>query len=773
MKKITTLLFTLLIAVIGLSQNTGTVKHFLTVQVSPGSSQLMVLDSVVMPEGSEYTFSLNANLVPVEFSKNIKLKKIESDVNAGDIGMDRDDAGSDDAGLKINKWKVSFKDETNSFTISYSGEIASAIKQSEENYQRGFSESPGIISNLGVYLAGSTFWVPTFENNLMTFDMTAVFPDGWKTVSQGERVKEFIDSGKHIDEWLCDKPQEEVFLIAAQFNEYSYRMNNGVMAMAFLRTPDEGLSSKYLEVTEQYMNMYEELIGKYPYSKFALVENFWETGYGMPSFTLLGEKIIRFPFILHSSYPHELLHNWWGNSVYVDFSKGNWCEGITAYEADHLIKEQRGRGEDYRRSTLKKFTDFVNPGNDFPIRRFASRYDGPSEAIGYGKALMMWHMVRRKLGDENFKKGMSLFNENFKYKFASFGDICSSLEEVSGTDLKPFFHQWIDRTGAPALSIKEIKTDTYNDKFRVFLTLEQIQDSAAFDIDIPVAIATQKGVEHFTINMYKKEQDFQFTLNSKPGKLVVDPQFDVFRTLAPSEVPPALSKIWASEQNIFILPHNADANNSKMYNELADKWKAADNDSFEIVYDDEIEKLAKEYGNKETAEELVEEDHSLVWFYIPKNARWSEIFKQSTKQGEFLTDAVRAITRENPKLQGVIDIKDFNETASGQRVVSDDKLKALIDVLNKHRLGLKDVEPDILGRAYEYLLRKFAEGSGQSAGEFYTPREVAVLMANIVNPKEGEEIYDPCLGSGGLLIKSYLRFKGKSWNFKSFLCSSS
>jgi len=179
------------------------------------------------------------------------------------------------------------------------------------------------------------------------------------------------------------------------------------------------------------------------------------------------------------------------------------------------------------------------------------------------------------------------------------------------------------------------------------------------------------------------------------------------------------------------------------------------------VYDDEIEKLAKEYGNKETAEELVEEDHSLVWFYIPKNARWSEIFKQSTKQGEFLTDAVRAITRENPKLQGVIDIKDFNETASGQRVVSDDKLKALIDVLNKHRLGLKDVEPDILGRAYEYLLRKFAEGSGQSAGEFYTPREVAVLMANIVNPKEGEEIYDPCLGSGGLLIKSYLRFKGK------------
>jgi len=156
---------------------------------------------------------------------------------------------------------------------------------------------------------------------------------------------------------------------------------------------------------------------------------------------------------------------------------------------------------------------------------------------------------------------------------------------------------------------------------------------------------------------------------------------------------------------------------------------------------------------------LVEEDHSLVWFYLPKESRWSNIIKQTTKLGEILTDAVRSVAKTNPKLQGVIDFVDFNATASGQRIVGDDKLKLLIDILNKHRLGLRDVEPDILGRAYEYLLRKFAEGSGQSAGEFYTPREVAVLMAMVVEPKEGEEVYDPCLGSGGLLIKCHLRFK--------------
>jgi len=179
------------------------------------------------------------------------------------------------------------------------------------------------------------------------------------------------------------------------------------------------------------------------------------------------------------------------------------------------------------------------------------------------------------------------------------------------------------------------------------------------------------------------------------------------------------------------------------------------------VFDDELTKLSEDYLNKNMAESLLEQDHSLIRFYMPRTARWDNIAKQTTGVGEVLTDAVRSIARENPRLQGVIDIVDFNATTAGQRVISDDKLRILVDVLGRHRLGLLNVEPDILGRAYEYLLRKFAEGSGQSAGEFYTPREVAVLMANILNPEPGMEVYDPCCGSGGLLIKCYLRFMEK------------
>ncbi|RMF33560.1 MAG: SAM-dependent DNA methyltransferase, partial [Chloroflexi bacterium] len=179
------------------------------------------------------------------------------------------------------------------------------------------------------------------------------------------------------------------------------------------------------------------------------------------------------------------------------------------------------------------------------------------------------------------------------------------------------------------------------------------------------------------------------------------------------------------------------------------------------VYEDEIRRLSQELGSEELARQLARADRDLTRFYIPEGCTWPEVRTSPANLGERLTDAMREIARENARLQGVIDIVDFNATAAGQRILDDDTLSRLMEILNQHRLGLEDVEPDILGRAYEYLLRKFAEGSGQSAGEFYTPMEVGALMAHILDPEEGETVYDPACGSGGLLIKAQLRLREK------------
>jgi type I restriction enzyme M protein len=181
--------------------------------------------------------------------------------------------------------------------------------------------------------------------------------------------------------------------------------------------------------------------------------------------------------------------------------------------------------------------------------------------------------------------------------------------------------------------------------------------------------------------------------------------------------------------------------------------------------------LAEEFDDEQTARTVLEADPSLVRFYIPPEASWPVVSgrekfdwpeeRKPKTLGEQLTTTIRAIARANPSLQGVIDIVDYNETRNGEREISDDALAKLIETLSdpRYRLGLNDVEPDFLGRAYEYLLRKFAEGQGQSAGEFFTPKEVGWLIAYLVQPRQGEEVYDPCCGSGGLLVKCQLALK--------------
>jgi type I restriction enzyme M protein len=191
------------------------------------------------------------------------------------------------------------------------------------------------------------------------------------------------------------------------------------------------------------------------------------------------------------------------------------------------------------------------------------------------------------------------------------------------------------------------------------------------------------------------------------------------------------------------------------------------------VFDDEIERLAEEYGDRATALEIAESDHSLLRFYLPPEARWAVLSGRESFDwplddrgrptaprdiGEHLTKAVRAVVKQNPTLSGVIDVVDFAAERNGERDINPAKLRGVVETFSdpRYRLGLADVQPDFLGRAYEYLLRKFAEGSGQSAGEFFTPTEVGFLMAHILRPKPGETCHDYACGSAGLLIKLQL-----------------
>jgi type I restriction enzyme M protein len=191
------------------------------------------------------------------------------------------------------------------------------------------------------------------------------------------------------------------------------------------------------------------------------------------------------------------------------------------------------------------------------------------------------------------------------------------------------------------------------------------------------------------------------------------------------------------------------------------------------VFDDEITRLAEDYGDRATALEIAESDHGLLRFYLPIEARWAVLSGREPHDwplddkgrntaprdiGEHLTRAVRAVVKHNPDLSGVLDVVDFAAERNGERDINPAKLRGVVETFSdpRYRLGLADVQPDFLGRAYEYLLRKFAEGSGQSAGEFFTPTEVGFLMAHLLRPRPGETCHDYACGSAGLLIKLQL-----------------
>jgi len=498
--------------------------------------------------------------------------------------------------VPVDVYSVEITGELKQFTLGYSRIINHAIESGGKEYERSISNSSGLITEQGVFIAKESFWFPVFGNQLLTFNLSVRSPLNWKSVSQGDRIYAEDNDVSHMDTWRESQAQDDIYIVAAKFTEYA-QSAGAVKAMAFLRTKDDALAQKYLDTTAQYLEMYRNLVGPYPYSKFALVENFWETGFGMPSFTLLGPKIIRFPFILHSSYPHELLHNWWGNSVYVDYEKGNWAEGLTSYLADHLIKEQRGKGQDYRRAALQKYTNFANSENDFALEKFVSRYDAVTEAVGYGKTLMLFHMLRRKLGDELFTSGLQSLYRKYHHKMASFNDIEEIFSDVSEMDLKLFFSQWVENTGSPNFSLNNVTREkSSSGKYRISAQIEQTQQGKAYQLDLPVLVTLENetSAKSVMLSIINKTEIFDMEFDSKPLRLDIDPEFDVFRRLDINETPPAISLVFGAKKSLIVLPANAAPDKLNAYEGLAKNWQSTQQGEISIEFDKNLESLPKD-----------------------------------------------------------------------------------------------------------------------------------------------------------------------------------
>jgi aminopeptidase N len=555
--------------------------HAMTVTLDPATSGLKVTTQITLPDsakaGQEIQFLLH---------KDLQVQSAQQNLREQPVILPALKKMLDTAAVPMKEYRVTLPAGAKTLTLSYHGKISHALDENDGG-------TPGLIASDGVFLAHSTAWYPLFnDDELVTFDVQIRLPKDWGAVSQGELRKDEVTDQQRVMQWVELHPQDDIYIVASRYHEYQQEID-GIKAMVFLRARDEALADRYIKATGQYIALYNELIGPYPYKKFALVENFWETGYGMPSFTLLGSRVIRFPFIIYTSYPHEILHNYWGNGVFVDYESGNWSEGLTAYLADHLFKEQRGEGAEYRRSVLQKYTDFVNESRDFPLTEFRSRHSSATEAVGYGKTLMLFHMLRLQLGDEKFKTALQAFYQQFQFRFAAFADVAKVFSGAADRTLTAFFQQWVNQAGAPSLSVSEAIVKHNDNRYQLGFKLTQSQPEAAYQLNVPVVIYFQDQLEphQTTLQLNSKQQKYSLEFNRKPVIIDIDPAFDIFRRLDSREIPAAISQGFGDDKPLLILPGKANPQQLTAYRALAEQWQKQQMQSLEIKTDAELTEL--------------------------------------------------------------------------------------------------------------------------------------------------------------------------------------
>ena len=507
------------------------VWHGLELRLDPAAGTLEVSDHLRVPvelrPRGELRFVLRAGWTP----------RVD--------GHPAEPVGSAERG--VQEWRYTWPQGREGVTIGY----------------RGAFEAPE--GQVGWFSAGDA-WVPTIPDSRVRFRMAVEAPAGWVVVSEGMPLGE--------NGWCEDRPLEGIDLVWGRF--LRYREGSGVpLRLAYLLEPDASLAQRYLGTAGGALDLYSRLIAPYPYAKFALVENDRQTGYGLPSFTLMGSRVLRLPFILDSAFVHEIVHNWWGNGVFVDWDSGNWSEGLTTYFADYAQEEAKGRGAAFRHAALQKYADYVQTHRDLPLAQFRSRHDELSHAVGYHKGMMVFHMLRRRLGDQRFLKGVRRFWSDYRGRRAGFGDLRAVMEVASGTDLRRFFEQWVDRPGAPRLQIVDApQVSREGGRWELRLRLGQVQPGPAYRLEVPLAVSLQgePRARMHVVRLSGREAVVTLRFAHEPVHVRVDPAFDVFRRLDPEERPPSLGAVWGAERIWVVLPRRAPAARRAAWEALAAQW---------------------------------------------------------------------------------------------------------------------------------------------------------------------------------------------------------
>ena len=536
------------------SASNGTiVVHDLTVELTPASHELIARDRIEL--------ELPGQTTTVAFTLAPSLR-VESIVLQAHTGVDQ--RQDDDRAISFTTEHLS-QPSTQRIVVTlaparagrailiwtYRGMINDPPKEPRHLRFVTPSETSGHIGPEGVYLSSESQWYPDIEGSLSQFRVSVTVPGGWTVVTQGRKTDEASQESSSRSTWVIQDRSEALTLVANKFvtKTREWKGENGQQVeLATYFFPDNAeLADEYLDATAKYLDAYVPMLGDYPFEKFAVVENFFASGLGMPSFTLLGSGSIKRHYVQPYALGHEIVHSWIGNSVFNRADHGNWVEGLTTYLANyywHELMRDARQAREQRRLMMQAYSLYVTPEQDYPVAQFTRKSDEKDNAIGYQKAAFVFHLLRHEIGDESFRRGLKTLARAFRNRPADWGSLESLFSQESGQDLRWFFAQWVERPGAPVLALDEtaagrVPGDGVSETWH--LTVRVRQEGRPFRLAVPLDIAMKDITETRWLTISHSEETIELALPKQPLRVQLDPGLMVFRRVGRNQLPPMLN----------------------------------------------------------------------------------------------------------------------------------------------------------------------------------------------------------------------------------------
>jgi aminopeptidase N len=532
-----------------LSHTAQITNHRLIVALHPGEHELVARDDITIDVPTHAT-AVVFTLAPSLHVDSIKLLSAER-AGASEALVFTSEQRSDPSTQRVVITLPAPHPQRLTLAWSYGGLINDPPREPRHLRFVTPSETAGHIGLEGVYLSSESQWYPDIEGSLSSFTVTAKVPHEWTVVTQGTKTHEELQDNQVVSTWRVQDRSEALTLVANRFVTKS-RLWTGpqgqqVQLATYFFPDNANLADEYLEATAKYLDVYVPLLGDYPFEKFAVVENFFASGLGMPSFTLLGSGSIKRHYVQPYALGHEIVHSWIGNSVFNRADRGNWVEGLTTYLSNyywHEVMDDAAQAREQRRLMLAGYSLYVSPDRDYPVAQFMRKSDEKDNAIGYQKAAFVFHLLRREIGEESFWRGLKILVSRFRNQPADWSSLERIFSDVSRQDLRWFFAQWIEQPGAPVLSLGDMtasRTPGAVGSAAWTMTVRVTQAGKPFRVTVPLEIVTEAATITRWITVSHPEDRVELALPAQPLRVQLDPDLMSFRRLARAQLPPMLN----------------------------------------------------------------------------------------------------------------------------------------------------------------------------------------------------------------------------------------